>query len=128
MATNTARFVCRVEWDGANWLIWQGQVLMLTTNSPRDLVAATRGKIRAPQAKPEKSYRLETTEEFLARGGKIKKVRASALGFEFSEEEISQAIEQSRRAYTPSTPVAAGSVPTPAPCESTESSHAASEA
>lgn len=114
---NTAKFSCRVEWDGANWLIWQGTVLMLTTNQPRDLVAATRGKIRAPQTKPDKQYRLETTEEFLARGGKIKTVKVTALGFEFSDEEIASAIEQSRREYKPSTPVAANPIPTPVPAD-----------
>lgn len=85
---NTAKFRCTVEYDGSNFLIWQGNILLLTTNKPADLVAACRGRIVAPQAKPTKSVRFETPEEFLARGGKIKQVKVTPLGFELTEDDI----------------------------------------
>ena len=75
---NTAVGVFRVEFYDSYWIIWNHQGARIVITSKAALIEALSRKFDDflfAQAE-EKRSRLETTEEFLARGGIINKVKA----------------------------------------------------
>lgn len=84
-----------VEYDGASFIIWQGNVQMLVTRSPADLVAACRGRIPTPPVpKTKPTPVFETVEDALARGVTIKRPKLTPAGWEFTPEEVALAVSQ----------------------------------
>lgn len=89
MANNS--IITRIEYTGLHWLVWRGPVLMLTTSRPTEVIDATRGIFPEKSRQDGPKGHTETVEEFLARGGKIRKVKPTPNLF--TDEEIEQALQ-----------------------------------
>lgn len=70
---NTARLTARVGWYGSYWTVQVGETTTICKNV-RQLVKALMGRQVEAEPLPPPAPYTETVEEFLARGGKIKKV------------------------------------------------------
>lgn len=70
---NTARLTARVGWYGTYWTVQVGDNTTICKNV-RQLVKALTGRQPEQEFLPPPEPYTETVEEFLARGGKIKRV------------------------------------------------------
>ena len=68
--SNLALLSFRVEWHGEYWVVFPPGGSFFSVRTPADLARVLRGQ-EALEERPKRQRREETTEEFLARGGKI---------------------------------------------------------